>query len=444
MPLHFLTNHELHSAQPALELIGDTLDQFPKPRKRRHCLYILSCYVRAAAIQKLIDEVADRVRLSSVSLLFDFSEVLSQGAGQLQGELEKLASYVKRKHKVQEFEWHPVRPSSGALVHAKAYAVIQFDSKGKQKHGFVLVGSLNTTSRGLGLTEPSNVELGFLTSRRGDVTNFLRLFGSLKDKNAVSVNEVVFAEQEELFEYALLSQGRFLIKWSGNLNSQLSVRYNLSKQGKDAIESSNPTLKNLGFEPDKNSISKSYLQLPPEVSARDFPENFTREYTIETSLGRWCPSSIWDVVKDFLEHDDDDFLAAVEKCLDGESLEKDFSRAEEELRVLIAHGFVDCEKDHLDRWKKRIEYLRENPGRLTRIRRTYYDFQLPYGRESDEIGSVFKSLEDSLDFTKRENLAMRKVATALKRKDLDALRLDESEETRLRELFQHEMGVGHQ
>jgi hypothetical protein len=127
------------------------------------------------AIKTFAKSIKKKIRLTEIDLAFEFMEAFR---GRLPNdtlcELEKLKLFFKKRD--VEFRWHPVR--FGALMHAKAYAVIQLGAN-PPRAGVVAIGSGNATSRGLGLSKKdsaTNIELSQISTKISDVRGFLKIW----------------------------------------------------------------------------------------------------------------------------------------------------------------------------------------------------------------------------------------------------------------------------
>lgn len=434
MSVQLMTNDCFHGARSAVSLLVDALRELPMPRKRQHAVHILSCYVRPAAIKSLLEAVADQIRVTEVRILFDYSEVFAQGPMKLQKEFQEAAARLRHRHGIT-LEWRPIRPASGALVHAKAYGVAELNSQRTVEAGCLLFGSANATHRGLGLSH-SNVELGSIATSRLEVERFFRLFQTLWEQETVSMDADLLKDQEELFRFALLSHGCFLSKWSGNLKSLLSIRYKLTDAGRKVVSVTDRQLSARGFDAEQSSLMKNYLRVPSTTARRDFPRSFSSNYTIESSLGRFCPAPIWEVVDKTRRQDDPEFLAGIQKCLSSRALDGAVKDASADLDFLRERDLVEGDETQLESWREKMIELRKNPARLFRVRHTFSDFALPFGREDvDEVGEVFDSIEDTISLCKRKNVAMRHFTEAVEERRLGPLELTDGERHELRQLF---------
>src|SRR3954470_15459434 len=91
--------------------------------------------------------------------------------------VDRLRVTLKR----QGIEFSATAVRAGQLMHAKAYALIQLRA-GEPASGIVCVASGNATRRGLGLVrgrERTNVELSYVTTRKGDLRDFLSVWERL-------------------------------------------------------------------------------------------------------------------------------------------------------------------------------------------------------------------------------------------------------------------------
>lgn len=421
---------QLYSLSPSqnrvLEHLAQGLDELDFPRRRPHELLVLSCYLRTPALETLISVVSARVRLRRVRVLFDEGELYAQGPAKLAEAFRKLERRLEREG--VEIEWSPVRPRNGAMVHAKAYGVLQFDGSGEMAGGLVISGSANATDRGLGQCSLPNVEIGHLSSRRSDVVAFVREFGGLWETSRVGVGQAIAKDQEELFNFAVLADGRFLAKWSGNIRSLFAYKFQLNEKGMREAVVPSAELQAMNMVVGQATLTRVYLDIPVEVERRSFPASFGRELTIETSIGRFCPGPIWRATRRILDERDADASAALVRCLSESALDKAVRLAREHADRLSRLGWIDFDGQAIRAWADRMRDLRANPERIERIRRTYSDFALPYDRQAvSEIAEVIESIRESFELRKKLNFAGRKLQAALARRSLDSLELSDGE-----------------
>jgi hypothetical protein len=432
MGFHLLQNQ---GANTTISVLSNAVQGLSLRHERSHCLLILTCYVRPEALIQLIEAVAQQVKLTYCLVLFDYSEHSTVGHSKLQEGFLKAQEKLVANYPGFSLSWEAVRSPQGTLLHTKGYAVLQINKKRIITGGIVLSGSSNATARGLGLAAASNIEIGYVTRELSDLNKFNKIFIELQ-KFASSAEEDVTDDQEELFRYEILSRGRFLSKWSGNLRSLLSIRYDLSKEGKTLIASTDPELKKRGFKEEKSSITKAYVKVPAAAKKKAFPKFFSKNYTIETSIGRWCPSSIWEVADEEITRKNKPFFAALRKALSDRSLDLAMKKALEDFKYLQKRKVVDCSEVVLQHWRARLERLRNDSEKLGRIHQTFSTFKLPYGREAvEEVAEVFESLQQTLAYAKQKNIAMKKVEAALDEGTLQLLSLRDTEEASLRALF---------
>ena len=252
----------------ALEVIRLKVARFGQ-RNRFHDVEILSCYVRAKAVQELVNAISSQVRVRRVRLAFDFSELFTQGASNLARELEAVKNRLAKAG--MEFHWRPLRPSSGALVHCKGVCIRTGKGKLGSSKCLLAVGSANATSPGLGTASSSNVELLQLSSAVREVSSFVQVFDGLWETESVDPSAAIEKDQDELFRFGLLSSGRFLSKWSGNLRSLLTLKFALTDEGKRLIATRDRGLTSREFAVEQDSLSRLYVRLPEQSVSRNSP-----------------------------------------------------------------------------------------------------------------------------------------------------------------------------
>lgn len=424
MSIHLQTfnNNSLRKA------FTESLSSLKYSSKRDHHLLILSCYIDFEAIYKLIDSVQSEVRTTKVSLSFEYFEAFrGRQPNETVDELNDLAGWCKERE--IEFTWYAIR--AGALMHAKGYAVIQ-SIRGEQGGGVVCIGSGNATLPGLGSNSKPNVELAYISEQSSDITSFLAVWDLLIKKNR-SLDKASEQADEYEFSYSLLASGIFLHEWQDNFRSQVGITYTLTTEGKKAI-SVDEELKQLGFDIDQATINRNPLDTIDFSFSRDLPSGFAKKYTIDSLIGRWCPLSVWTVVEDILEREDnfkkfrDSFFSATKP----EKLEKAAQQESLAAERLVKRGVVTDVPDRIERWKAKIENLRENNNKLKRIFLKFYDFNLPYDFSSrEEIEELYESLLESLSIKSNRSFIAKKIEEAEEAGDLSLLELTENERLKL-------------
>ncbi|MCB1633306.1 MAG: hypothetical protein KDI51_01885 [Xanthomonadales bacterium] len=400
------------------------VDAFEKSQQRRHELWILSCYVDLKAVQELVRELADRVRLVEVFLAFDYSEVYRLGPRKLRRELGALKQCCT-KQGVDLFEYRFLASPSG-LVHSKGYAVFQ-RVEGEIADGVVLLGSANLTSPGF--LDGRNVELGALSRQAKDLRAFERVYNQLRDAfGKEDLSSEVLRRDDELFKFALLSSGRFLHRWDGNIRQLVGIRYRIINEEKWAQPPDE--LKAEGFEL-STTLTRQVLKLD-NLPKRSLPGDFIRNFTIDTGLGRWCPDTAWNAAAN--PNDDGEFEQVFRAATTDEILDEAVRSAAVRQEQLVRDGYIaEVESDHLQNWARRIRKLRDAPERLARLYTGYEDFSMPFDVKCrDEIEDLFTSLEATIELRAHDNWATRKVRACIESKDLDYLGLDEEASKLLR------------
>lgn len=409
-----------HGVTPK-EVFLEGVDSLDKRQQRRHELWILSCYVDLKAVQALVRDLAERVRLVEVYLAFDYSEVYRYGPSNLNKELGYLKQSCTKRD--IEFDCCFLTVPSG-LVHAKGYAVFQRVEE-EIADGVLLLGSANLTSPGF--MDGRNVELGTLTRQITHLRSFERTFDALweelgKDK----IDDAVLARDSDLFKFALLSSGVFLHQWDGNLRQLVGIRYKIVNEEKWSQLPDD--LKAEGFELSK-TLTRQVLKLD-ELPKRSLPGDFIRNFTIDTALGRWCPAEAWDKVA---HPQSDAYLDAFKAATADDVLERQAGEASIRQEQLVREGFIaEVDSDHLQNWARRIRNLRDSPDRLARLHTGYEAFSMPFDAKcKDDIEALFESLEVSLESRTHSNWATRAVHACIAAKSLDPLMLDEKASTLL-------------
>ena len=153
--------------------------------------------------------------------------------------------------------------------------------------------------------------------------------------------------------------------------SQTAIRYKLTEKGqKEIIQIQMQFRGQLDFE--RETVSRQPLRLFGGVDTevgKPLPRSFTRTYTIDTLLGRWCPLAVWSVVEKAIE-EDEGFTVFVDKftaATDPAKL-KDISGQEAAFeQTLLEPGYIEFDELRRERWMSKIAELRNNKEKLRRI-----------------------------------------------------------------------------
>ena len=419
-----LLGKTVSSTKSAFDAMIDAASQLEGRWLHRHELWLLSCYINLDLIEELIESLSEEIKLREVNFMFDRAELFRIGPKKVEDKLKSIEKWCKSFDPSVEFNYQPISGPIGEMVHAKGYAVFQRIG-GQARPGFVMVTSGNLTRRGF--TGGGNIELAYLSHRVGDIEQFEKLYNDMWEKNGKDISLDIAEEEMALFKYALLSSGRFLHKWDRTLSSLIGVRYSLTKSGKELIAIKDPELVELGFKPDQDTITKQYLDIS-DLPPKELPGNFIRNSTIETLLGRWCPQSIWAIAKNQGKEEAEKFFKSFKDATTPDKLAVALKEANKIQERLLKRKLVTVKEKHLTRWEDRIKHLRENQEQIRRLSVGYEDFKLPYDYSNfNETRELYESLVESIDLSRKANLAIRKTSEAIEMMSLQCLDLSDEE-----------------
>ena len=423
MPIHLQTSKK----NSLLGAFRDAITEL-KWKKRAHRLMILSCYIDFEAIRKLIATVKNEVNLTEVLLAFEFMEAYRDRQPKSTIiELNELKTWCSKNDII--FSWNAVR--YGALMHAKGYAVVQY-AKEALIGGVVLIGSGNATKPGLGSAIKTNVELSHVSNNDNDIKGFIAAWDRLIKKNR-SLDGVLQRADEYEFAYSMLASGVFLHDWQGNLRSQVGITYMLTQEGHKAI-SMNDELKQLGFDIDKATINRNPLEAVNFPYSRALPSGFTRKYTVDTILGRWCPLPVWDTVEETITQDTEfqKFFDSFRAATESDKFERIVASERARDNSLVNRGFVTSVPDRIDRWLDKIITLRDNEYKLSRIFMKFERFDLPYDySEREAVEKLHDSVLESLNIKTTQSFVAKKIEMTEQTRDLSMLDLSDRERANL-------------
>jgi len=384
------------------------IELLEKTDKRRvHDLYICSCYFSTEAIKRIVEKIENSIKIEKIFIYVDRRSALSQ----CDEDISRIKKWIES---VPRFNFFVVK--SDALFHTKAYAVISKDGDNVAS-GSLVVGSSNLT--GNGLTETNgNIESLLDTQNIKIIEEFLDNIESIGKINLDDIDNFTSSRSIN-FIYALLRSGSFFHKWSENLGQLLSMRYDLSEEGRKKI--ANENLSVLGFNIDAASIGKRYFNFEHSPRHLIGLANLYKNFGIETHLGYWIPTSI----VESLIRDDQDFSSFKEKINKSwENQKDDIKKAiEDDYSSLDNDGYIVPEESPFSTFANKIEKLIDNDKKLYRIYSIYEISDLPYDiSQDDEIRDLHNEIQDLMSFRVRKNKAARAYMEAISLSSLEPIK----------------------
>ncbi|MGQ3073452.1 MAG: hypothetical protein ACT7A5_20490 [Ferrovibrionaceae bacterium] len=425
----------IESGRNLLDEITTSLGDLERRKQRRHELRILSCYVDFGALKHMIKVISQEVRLTSVVLMFEMMEIYrKRRPNEARADLKRLKDWCERQN--CSFDFLAVR--AGALVHAKAYCVVQ-QVDDRVANGLLWIGSGNATRQGLGLSgTASNVELSMTSTKKGDLKLFFAAWDQLAEK-AQDISKLAQLADEYAFKYALLASGIFLHDWKEGLRSRLAVRYHLSAAAREA--GGNTELSALGLTVERATATRNpFAHNLPWGKSRQLPTGFIKNCTVDTWLGRWCPQAIWDIAQDELAQDDafNDFKSSFSAATGPEQLDAMMKAEAEVEKTLLARGLVKPEPERLQRWKQRVGQIRDNDVQLERIFFRFEPVLLPYDfSDRDEIEDLYENLLESIALRRKLNIASRLIGKSNTLRSLKKPSLSAEDREQIAEMFEN-------
>ena len=393
-------------------------------------LVILTCYFSPNPVLTFLQRLQRTVPVTKAWIAFSASEYLRIGRETIDAELGKVSAAFP------SVQFKAIAGPKGELVHAKGYALLKMRNQGTEQEtvagGFAMVTSSNFTQSGF---FQSNIEIVSVTEGLEDLIAFNSLFTEMWNDFPNTSKPMPKQAARALFPYELLCAGRFLSKTGNYLKAVLPLRYRLTEEAKEKV-TADASLLAIGYELDKESISKNYIRYDDLVD-EVFPPRFRRNYTAETHLGSFCPAPIWNIAVDEMAQSADGFIGRFRSKTSEQVLKRLASEAKHAFEALA--GFVLEEEDHIDRWLNRIRAIRDNEIQLQRAHRVFYDFSLPYQLEDeDEIEVVYESLRETIASAKSRNLAKQLVGQAMSTRSLKEYSIADTAKRDLRAMFRRQ------
>lgn len=398
-----------------ISILRDMAQNFRYRYKRKHDIYIMTCYINLEKIKYLIDIISDELKIENVYLQFDYSEVWSHGIDVFCKYIKNLIDY----YSIIDINFVVYCQSSQSLMHAKSYAIIQ--KRGDEvDSGIVLITSANATYHGI---TGRNIEIGYVANDIEDVNIYLNIFNDLNKRNYVDIFDNNAKHYAYLFKFMLLSSGVFIHKWSGSLAQSVGIKYDVTDSLRQSGGIKIPyELERAGFKTG-DTFTRQILNLD-KLPERMISRAFISKFTIETYWGRWCPKAAWDIAtKDGSESDL--FFSKFKEMTTKEKLLKIKLEASDTQSDLISSGYIEeVSEDHLDNWISRINDLREDVRKLDKFFCGYSAHPLPYRVEQkSEIKDLFDNLLESSNSAKKKSLIKNQVIAVCKTKKLNKIHI---------------------
>ena len=406
--------------ESAKELVCAAAKKFQNRRTQHHEFWILSCYIDLDLLVECLSSLRRELRLTKVCLAFNFAEIFKRGPRATEEALHTIQDNLGDDIRIK---WKALACSH--LMHGKGYALIQ-KTDGKVTNGALLVTSANFTRPGF---EGKNIEVGYLSTKSRDIRDFRRTYLTLWKEYGRAVNSSILKEERNLLEYALLSSGQFVHKWSGNLRRRLGIRYELTERAKEGTVP--PELEAVGFEAG-DTFTRQVIVLG-DLPRKEIPSSFIRSYTIETYWGRWCPSDAWKTLSESFTSAETFIREFRKKTRRGVLNEMKLGVLEVQDN-LVKRGLIKAvSEEHVENWAAKIKELRSDRRRLRRYFFGYDAHELPYQVEQrSDVNELFENLLEAIDFSKSKNVAMKKFQLALERGDVELIRLSSEEKESVR------------
>ena len=404
----FMNRHDRESKfQSLLDALTDC------DRRRSYYLSLATCYCTPEAVRQLIEAIQAKLRIVETYLYLDRRIAISIGHAELRA-MERAYPDVLSIYAVK----------AGRLFHTKGYCVAAYSQHGKPIDGRLAIGSANLTSPGL-TGSHGNIESLAIHSDPETIGEFLEFFETtdtlipLKDLTDFSRDDPA---DDSDFQYALLTFGSFLHKWSATLATYFSVRHQLNKEGRRRVRERSPEeIRRLGFQMEVASITRPYFHFDLQGWRPPDDGNLVRNFGIECFLGHWIPKSV--------VHDDEEdnqrfreFKVALFSRLDSE-MDGICQSIKQDYELLIGEKIIERNVDPTEAFKDRREALWNDEVQLRRIWSGRHFFDFPY--DPGDIGAVKETFDDIVHTARRRrrrNATMRAVMEAVEDRTLEPLR----------------------
>ncbi len=380
-------------------------------KRKRYDLWLLTCYLDHGALKETINRLANKIKIGGIYVAYDVTEMYRQGVLFFSSASESIEKWAKEEIGAKDIHLCAIHGHNGELFHGKSYGLIPTDEDFSANKGLVVLTSANLTYPGI--LGKGNVEVAYFCDNTSLVKQFRDQFYSICSSLNRINEKAIGSARLRLNHYEILSGGVFLNKWSGSFKSETALRFKLSEECQKLIEIGDQELRDLGLNFEKGSLTR-HLISSSDIPRKSLPKSFLKDFTIETYIGRFCPSVIWDFVEAIHKKDFDSFKQKVIDVTSSEKLDNYCVLALEIQKKLVARRLtLSADKDHVTRWRHKVLSLACDDVRLGRLYNGCEQFLIPYRYEdSREIEKLFSSLEESISLKRKKNLAARKVEQA--------------------------------
>ncbi len=397
---------------------------FSQSKLRRHELWAVTCYFRPEALRTLVLELLKYVRLTDVYVAYNSAEDFRYPdlAEKMKKLTDELVTYGI------DLEFRRIRPDGG-LFHPKGYAIIQRDGKtDKIRDNYLLITSGNLTNQGLGTqvqNQISNFELSYGSDTKKDVLAFMTIVDKVWDNMATTSMDGRRVSASEV-RTRLLLEAVYLCKWEGTLRQELSATFRVADASLEKISKPNPLVKDLGFDVEQKTLAKYYFgDRPP----KPLPKYFIKNYTVNSLIGHWCPTSVWNVVK--RDEGFQSFKEWLKASTSEEALQPIDNQCQSDLKKL-KNGNIEIVGNPMEGLRSRIKNLIGNEVKMRRLYCQYESFPLRLDLEDpDGVDQLFESLVETAKSKGKKNFVIKNLVTAIESCDPDTMNLTKAQEFRL-------------
>ena len=368
-------------------------------RRRRYYLSLVTCYCNPVAFQTIIDSILERdLNIAAIYLYIDRRNAISIGVETLR-TLEHANPDLLSIYAVK----------GSRLFHTKGYCLAAYDASGYVARGTLALGSANLTRSGL-TSQAGNTESLVVITDASAIEDFLSYFED--ENNLLTLDQLnSYTSNDEIdFRYALLKLGMFSHKWSANIVTYFSVRYDLNENGRKRAQDGIP----LGFQVEAASIGKKYFDFEFD-HLQPHDTNLVRNFGIECFLGHWIPKSIIeDEGRD--EHNETFTAFKLELFSNFDSQIGEINqRIISDYKTLLREQLIDeIDVDPRQRFHEKFDNLKHDDAQLYRIWTGRYFFELPYDSgDIENIHKVYKDMCLTISRRQHKNSSMRALLAAV-------------------------------
>ena len=366
-------------------------------RRRKYCLVLATGYFSKKAADRLVKKLIKKLNIQGIELYLPRSIAVQE-----ESELKDMMA----EH--GNFYVYPVR---GNFFHTKAYCLIPCDDLNSDvpqvTGGCLAIGSANLTGNGI-VSKSGNIESLVISDNFLEIQEFVNSLSSINWMEFEDLHKYKSSDKHD-FRYGLLSQGKFVYKYTIELNKHLAIKYNLSPKSEDILNQQQdfdelgipkPLQERLKIE--RSTFSVQYFDFDIDPYRSEGYSGLRGKYGIECYLGHWIPEIVPSLKDKRFELFKTDMFREIR-----DQMESITSKIKEDYDTLADGGIIETDAnkgDPSENFIHKVDELEKDDDRLFRMWSQLAFNDLPYDiNNTQNIDEIYDDIITTIELSRRKN-----------------------------------------